>query len=116
MTSDSAGPQSAGEARDDGLAALAAKAEEAERFLKTLANGHRLMILCELHGAELCVMDLQNAVGLSQSALSQHLARLRKDRMVTTRRDSRSIYYSLSDERLKPMIQLLSDIFCPARP
>lgn len=94
------------------LEALIPKAEEAEQFLKALANAHRLMILCELLKGEACVTELQNAVGLSQSALSQHLARLRQDALVKTRRESRTIYYSLADDRVKRMIALLHDIFC----
>lgn len=94
------------------LQALIPKAEDAEQFLKALANAHRLMILCELLKGEACVTELQNAVGLSQSSLSQHLARLRQDALVRTRRESRTIYYSLADDRVKRMIVLLHDIFC----
>jgi DNA-binding transcriptional ArsR family regulator len=93
---------------------LIPKAEDAEQFLKALANAHRLMILCELLKGEVCVTELQNAVGLSQSSLSQHLARLRQDALVQTRRESRTIYYSLADDRVKRMIALLHDIFCTA--
>jgi ArsR family transcriptional regulator, virulence genes transcriptional regulator len=98
----------------DDLQALIPKAEAAEQFLKAIANAHRLMVLCELHKGEICVTDLQNAVGLSQSALSQHLARLRQDALVKTRRDSRTIYYSLADERVKRMMALLYEVFCSA--
>ena len=69
------------------LLALAPKAAEAESFLKALANRHRLMVLCQLHGGELSVTKLQEAIGLSQSSLSQHLARLREDKLVKTRRE-----------------------------
>lgn len=92
--------------------ALAPKAEEAEQFLKALANGRRLMILCELHKGESCVTNLQRAVELSQSSLSQHLARLRQDGLVKTRRESREIYYSLADDRVRLMIALLYDMYC----
>jgi DNA-binding transcriptional ArsR family regulator len=98
--------------RGDELAALIPKTEEAERFLKAIANAHRLMILCELHKGEHCVSDLQKAVGLSQSSLSQHLARLRQDELVKTRRDARTIYYALADERVERVISLLHQIFC----
>ncbi len=91
---------------------LIPKTQEAEQFLKALANAHRLMVLCELLKGEACVTELQNAVGLSQSSLSQHLARLRQDDLVKTRRESRTIYYSLTDERVRRMIALLHDIFC----
>jgi DNA-binding transcriptional ArsR family regulator len=91
---------------------LIPKTEQAEQFLKALANAHRLMILCELLKGEACVTELQNAVGLSQSSLSQHLARLRQDALVRTRRESRTIHYSLADDRVKRMIALLHDIYC----
>jgi ArsR family transcriptional regulator, virulence genes transcriptional regulator len=104
-------PQSAG-LRGDDLAALIPKTQAAEKFLKAIANSHRLMILCELHKGEHCVSALQQAVGLSQSSLSQHLARLRQDALVKTRRDSRTIYYSLADDRVAQVIALLHQIFC----
>ena len=94
---------------------LAGKAEEAEAFLKTIANAQRLMILCELLNGEACVTDLQNAVGASQSSMSQHLARLRKDALVKTRRESQTIYYSLADERAQRMIALLHELFCAGK-
>lgn len=95
--------------------ALAMKAGEAEALLKAIANSHRLMILCELQQGEVCVTELQRAIGLGQSSLSQHLARLRKDGIVKTRRDSRVIYYSLADARLLRVIRTLSELFCPQK-
>jgi ArsR family transcriptional regulator, virulence genes transcriptional regulator len=94
------------------LQVLIPKAAEAERFVKALANAHRLMILCELHRGELSVTPLQAAVGLSQSSLSQHLARLRKDSLVKTRREAQTIYYSLADDKAARTIALLYDLFC----
>jgi ArsR family transcriptional regulator, virulence genes transcriptional regulator len=91
---------------------LAPKAEEAERFLKALANRHRLMILCELHKGEHSVAKLHEAIGLSQSSLSQHLARLRQDDLVKARRESQSIFYSLADEKISRFISLLYELFC----
>jgi len=91
---------------------LAPKAAQAESFLKALANRHRLMILCELHKGELSVSAMQDAVGLSQSALSQHLARLREDELVKTRRASQTIYYSLADDKVSRVIGLLYELFC----
>ncbi len=93
---------------------LAPKAAQAESFLKALANRHRLMVLCELHKGEHSVTKLQEAIGLSQSSLSQHLARLRQDALVKTRRDARTIYYSLADENVSRFIALLYEIFCAA--
>ncbi|WP_424360510.1 ArsR/SmtB family transcription factor [Methylocystis parvus] len=91
---------------------LAPKAEEAESFLKALANRHRLMVLCELHKDELSVTKLQETIGLSQSSLSQHLARLREDKLVKTRRESQTIYYSLANENVSRVIGLLYELFC----
>jgi DNA-binding transcriptional ArsR family regulator len=92
--------------------ALALKSGQAEKFLKAMANAHRLMILCELLKGEANVTALRNAVGLAQSSLSQHLARLRQDGLVKRRREAREIYYSLLDERAAQMIALLHLIFC----
>lgn len=94
------------------IEALAPKIEQAESLLKAVANAHRLIILCKLHKGEACVSELKDAVGLSQSSLSQHLARLREDTLVKTRRDSQSIYYSLADDRSKKLIKLVYDMFC----
>lgn len=91
---------------------LAPKAAQAEAFLKALANANRLMILCELHKGERSVMTIQGAIGLSQSALSQHLARLREDNLVTTRRESQTIYYSLANQNVSRFIGLLYEIYC----
>lgn len=91
---------------------LASRAGNAETFLKALANRHRLMILCELHKGEQPVGRLQEAIGLSQSALSQHLARLREDQLVKTRRESQTIYYSLASNEANQVIALLYDLFC----
>ena len=94
------------------LEALTANAETAENFLKAMANRYRLMILCELLKGERSVGVIQEAVGLSQSALSQHLARLREDNLVTTRRESQTIYYSLASREAERMIALLYELFC----
>lgn len=96
------------------LSELAPKAAEAERFLKALGNRHRLMILCQLHNGEAGVSELQKALGLSQSSLSQHLARLREDKLVRTRRESQAIYYSLATDDVTRVIALLAELFCAA--
>lgn len=93
---------------------LGPKAAAAESFLKAMANRHRLMILCELHKGETSVSGLQRALGLSQSSLSQHLARLREDRLVRTRRESQAIFYSLASNDVSRMIALLYELFCAA--
>jgi DNA-binding transcriptional ArsR family regulator len=91
---------------------LEPKAAEAEAFLKAMANRHRLMILCQLHERELSVGVLQEAVGLSQSALSQHLARLRADDLVRTRREAQTIFYSIASPAVSRLIALLYDLYC----
>jgi DNA-binding transcriptional ArsR family regulator len=90
-----------------------ARADEASGLMKALANRHRLMILCQLHQGERSVGELEDLIGLSQSALSQHLARLRADALVATRRDAQTIFYSLADERVSRVIATLYDLFCP---
>jgi DNA-binding transcriptional ArsR family regulator len=94
------------------LQALESQAGAAESLLKTLANKRRLVILCELLGGEKSVTALRGAIGLSQSALSQHLARLRGDGVVTTRRASQTIYYSLASDRATKLIGLLYELYC----
>ncbi len=98
--------------QDQAAQALKAKASEAEALLKALANRHRLMILCELHKRERSVGDLQQSVGLSQSALSQHLARLREDHLVLTRRESQTIFYSIASTDVTRLIGTLYELYC----
>ena len=98
------------------LQEMRTKAGAAETLLKAVANRHRLMILCELNNGERSVTALQKAIGLSQSALSQHLAKLREARLVKTRRESQSIHYSLADTGVSKVIGVLHDVYCrPAR-
>ena len=85
-------------------------------FLKQLANPNRLVILCELLRGERSVGELEEVVGLSQSALSQHLARLRAARLVATRREAQTIYYALADPGVSKIIGALYELYCsPAR-
>ncbi len=91
---------------------LEANSEAAAEFLKALANRHRLMILCELHNGERSVSALEAVVPLSQSALSQHLAKLREGGFVATRREAQTIHYSLADARVGRLIGVLHDLFC----
>lgn len=79
-------------------------------LLKALSNERRLVIVCALHGGEKSVGALEQIVNLSQSALSQHLARLRRDGLVNTRREAQTIYYSLNEKAMKLMLKCLSDI------
>lgn len=91
---------------------MATNAEEAEKFLKCIANRNRLMILCDLLDGGKSVGELNEDIPLSQSALSQHLSVLREAGMVTTERDSQTIYYSLADKRVKTLLQTLYTLFC----
>ncbi|MBX3453854.1 metalloregulator ArsR/SmtB family transcription factor [Ferrovibrio sp.] len=91
---------------------MQASASAASEFLSNLANEKRLLTLCRLMEAESSVGELAEAVGLSQSALSQHLTRLRKDGLVETRRDGQTIYYRIADPRVKKLIRVLYDTFC----
>lgn len=96
------------------LLRLQDKAADAARLLRLLANEKRLLILCLLIGqGEMDVTSLAEAVELSQSALSQHLAKLREDRLVAFRRESQTLYYRLEDPRAARMLATLKDIFCP---
>ncbi len=93
--------------------AFEANASVAASLLKAMSNPHRLMILCRLGAGEASVGELQADSGLSQSALSQHLAVLRQRALVDTRRDAQTIYYRLSDPAVRQVIETLMKIYCP---
>lgn len=82
-------------------------------LLKALSNEKRLLIVCALYKGEKSVGELEQIVGLSQSALSQHLARLRRDRLVQTRRNAQTIYYSLDNQATHDILKCLYEIYCP---
>ena len=88
-------------------------AGRAASLLRTLANERRLMILCQLVDGEMSVGALQPRVGLSQSALSQHLALLREEGVVATRRAGQSIFYRVADPAALRVLQTLAELFCP---
>jgi len=96
------------------LARFQDNAGEAARLLKALSNEKRLMILCQLGDGERAVGDLLPVVGLSQSALSQHLAVLREEGLVSGRREGVSILYRVADPAANKVIALLADIYCPS--
>jgi ArsR family transcriptional regulator len=98
---------------DDDRAAFEAKASKAAQLLKTLANERRLQLLCQLGDRELSVGALQEHLGLSQSALSQHLAILREEGVVATRRQGQTIFYRVADPGAVQVIATLAAIFCP---
>ncbi|MBE0459033.1 MULTISPECIES: metalloregulator ArsR/SmtB family transcription factor [Pseudoalteromonas] len=94
------------------FAAMADNVEQAEQMLKILANKNRLMILCSLQDGEMSVSELNEAVPLAQSALSQHLAALRKAQIVATRRESQTIYYRVIDKNVVAILATLYGLFC----
>lgn len=87
-------------------------ATEAAELLLAMANPHRLMILCHLFKGENSVTELIEQVGLSQSALSQQLAKLRAMKLVQTRRDGRTIYYRLASGDIEKVLETLYGIYC----
>lgn len=93
---------------------LRQNAQKASELLKAMSNEKRLMILCYLAGGEKAVGEMEKLVGLSQSALSQHLARLRRDGLVKTRRASQTIYYSLAGGDAQAVMETLYGIYCCA--
>jgi DNA-binding transcriptional ArsR family regulator len=99
---------------DDGIAELERKAGQAAGFLKLLANENRLLILCRLAQVpEMSVNDLAEAVKLSQSALSQHLARMREDGLLATRREAQAVFYRIADRNAARLLTLLKSMYCP---
>ena len=97
-----------------GLDELERKAAEAAGLLKLLANENRLLVLCRLAiDGEASVSSLAEAVGLSQSALSQHLAKMREEGLLATRRDGQTIFYRIADPNAARLLQALKGIFCP---
>jgi DNA-binding transcriptional ArsR family regulator len=98
------------------IADFEASAGKAAELLRTLGNEKRLMILCQLGPGELQAGALQAPLGLSQSALSQHLAVLREAGIVSTRRDGQAIWYRIADPAAVQVIATLASIFCPDKP
>jgi DNA-binding transcriptional ArsR family regulator len=90
-----------------------ASAGEAAKLLRALGNERRLMILCQLSGRERSVSELLPLVGLSQSALSQHLAVLREEGVVATRREAQTVWYRIDDPAAVKVVATLAEIFCP---
>lgn len=86
--------------------------DEAESLLKAMASQARLMILCEVLKGERTVTELRVALGASMSSISQHLAVLRDERIVSTRRESQHVFYSLSNEAAERMLGTLHELYC----
>ncbi|MGZ8363491.1 MAG: ArsR/SmtB family transcription factor [Caulobacteraceae bacterium] len=98
------------------LATLEASAGAAARLLRALANERRLMILCQLAGGERQVAELVPVVGLSQSALSQHLAVLRDEGVLAARRQGQAVWYRIADPAAARVVETLAEIFCHKEP
>ncbi len=90
------------------------QAGEATSLLKAMANECRLLVLCHLaESGELSVGELVVRVGLGQSALSQHLAKLREEGLVATRKEAQTVFYRVCDPKAEHLLALLHDLFCP---
>jgi ArsR family transcriptional regulator len=97
---------------DAELAMMEINARRATEFLKALGHEGRLMILCHLAAGERSVTELERLLSQRQAAVSQQLARLRLERLVVSRRDGKTIYYSLADGRTRQMIETIHELFC----
>ncbi len=97
------------------LGRMAEKAHEASEFLKALAQESRLLILCTLAGGEKSVGELEQFLAQRQSTVSQQLARLRLEGLVTTRREGKTIYYSLASDKVRTVLAALYTVFCPQK-
>ncbi len=100
--------------KDIPIETLQNKATEAAEFMRLFSAPSRLMLLCHIAQHERSVGDIQNDLGLKQPALSQQLAELRQAGLVKTRRESRMIFYSVADERVEAVMDLLLSLFCGA--
>jgi DNA-binding transcriptional ArsR family regulator len=87
-------------------------ATRASEMMKLLGHPHRLMILCELHQGERSVTELCQRIGINQSPLSQHLARMRHEGVVESRRQAQTVYYSLTGPAVSAIISLLYELYC----
>lgn len=99
---------------DPVLSEFALQASEAAAVLRSLGNEARLLVLCHLaESLELSAGELTRRIGLSQSALSQHLARLREDGLVTTRKEAQTVFYRVADPKVQRVLTLLHELYCP---
>jgi DNA-binding transcriptional ArsR family regulator len=98
------------------IEAMLAAANEATGLLKSLANRHRLLIVCQLIGAERSVGELAGLLKLRSSTVSQHLALLRRDRVVAARRDGQTIWYSIGSREVRELVRTLYRVYCGADP
>jgi DNA-binding transcriptional ArsR family regulator len=101
-----------GRIRSNELDRMVENAKRASDFLKALAHESRLMILCILAEGEKSVSELEDLLSLRQPTVSQQLARLRADGLVSTRRDGKAIFYKLASEEARTVIGAIYDVFC----
>lgn len=92
--------------------AMARQADAAAALLKAVSHQGRLMILCHLSNGEKSVTEMEDLLGARQAAVSQQLARLRQDGLVTTRREGKAIYYSIADPRAARLMEVVYELFC----
>ena len=97
---------------EDDLRVMRKNASEAAALLRAISNEARLLVLCELANGERSAGELVERSGLSQSALSQHLAKLREEGLVATRREAQVIHYRIADQRAQRLLRVLHDIYC----
>ncbi len=98
------------------LEKMQASAKTATDLLKLLGHPDRLMVLCQLKGGEQSVGQLAGNLGIKQSPLSQHLARMRHEGVVTSRREAQTIYYSIAGEEVERLVTVLYELFCDDQP
>lgn len=105
-------PITSGTMSETELDVMMSNACEASQLLKALSHEGRLMILCHLVTGEKSVTELEELLSARQAAVSQQLARLRLEGLVTPRREGKAIYYSLTDDRPKRILELIHDMYC----
>ncbi|WP_198118465.1 ArsR/SmtB family transcription factor [Massilia rhizosphaerae] len=95
---------------------MQAAAARACSLLKTLGNADRLLLLCQLTQGEFCVSELESTLGIQQPTLSQQLGVLREEKLVSTRREGKQIYYSLASKEATAVMQVLYQLYCVKQP
>ena len=95
-------------------ASIRSNARKASKLLKSMCSEHRMLILCQLVPGEKTVSELQKVSGLRQAAVSQHLSRLRNDKLVKTHRIGKNIYYTLASEEVSAVIETIYSLYCDA--
>ncbi|MBT8446381.1 MAG: metalloregulator ArsR/SmtB family transcription factor [Gammaproteobacteria bacterium] len=98
------------------LEKMQSSASDVSDLLKLLGHPDRLMVLCQLKFGEQSVGELSGNLGIKQSPLSQHLARMRHEGVVTSRRDAQTMYYSITDEKVAQVVGVLYELYCEQDP